>query len=140
MAYSVNKVILLGNIGKDPELAYSGSGTAYCRFSIATNYGIKDKDGNWKNQTDWHNVVTFGKLAESCSQILKKGSKAYIEGRIQYDEYEKDNVKRRSVSIIASDVVPVDRRENPDKSDSGASITSDTGINSSKESEDDLPF
>jgi single-strand DNA-binding protein len=140
MAYSVNKVILLGNVGKDPELAYSGTGTAYCRFSIATNFGIKDKDGNWKNQTDWHNIVTFGKLAESCSQILKKGSKAYIEGRIQYDEFEKDNVKRKSVSIIASDVVPIDRRENSDKSDSIVQPGSVSGIDSTKESDDDLPF
>jgi single-strand DNA-binding protein len=140
MAYSVNKVILLGNLGKDPELAYSGTGTAYCRFSLATNYGIKDKDGNWKNQTDWHNIVTFGKLAESCSQILKKGGKAYIEGRIQYDEYEKDNVKRKSISIIATDVVPIDRRESPDKSDENTTAGSSSATDTSQNNDDDLPF
>ena len=140
MAYSVNKVILLGNLGKDPELAYSGTGTAYCRFSLATNYGIKDKDGNWKNQTDWHNIVTFGKLAESCSQILKKGGKAYIEGRIQYDEYEKDNIKRKSISIIASDVVPIDRRESPDKSDENTTAGSSSTTDTSQNNDDDLPF
>ena len=140
MAYSVNKVILLGNLGKDPELAYSGTGTAYCRFSLATNYGIKDKDGNWKNQTDWHNIVTFGKLAESCSQILKKGGKAYIEGRIQYDEYEKDNVKRKSISIIATDVVPIDRRKSPDKSDENTTAGSSSATDTSQSNDDDLPF
>ncbi|HEY5536271.1 MAG TPA: single-stranded DNA-binding protein [Ignavibacteria bacterium] len=140
MAYSVNKVILLGNLGKDPELAYSGTGTAYCRFSLATNYGIKDKDGNWKNQTDWHSIVTFGKLAESCSQILKKGGKAYIEGRIQYDEYEKDNVKRKSISIIATDVVPIDRRESPDKSDENTTAGSSSATDTSQNNDDDLPF
>jgi single-strand DNA-binding protein len=140
MAYSVNKVILLGNLGKDPELAYSGTGTAYCRFSLATNYGIKDKDGNWKNQTDWHNIVTFGKLAESCSQILKKGGKAYIEGRIQYDEYEKDNIKRKSISIIATDVVPIDRRESPDKSDENTTAGSSSATDTSQNNDDDLPF
>ncbi len=140
MAYSVNKVILLGNLGKDPELAYSGTGTAYCKFSLATSYSIKDKEGNWKKQTDWHNIVTFGKLAEYSSQILKKGSKAYIEGRIQYDEYEKDNIKRRSVSIIASDIVSFDKRENLEKGDDASNAGASSVSNDTQNTDEDLPF
>jgi single-strand DNA-binding protein len=140
MAYSVNKVILLGNLGKDPELAYSGTGTAYCKFSLATSYSIKDKEGNWKKQTDWHNIVTFGKLAEYSSQILKKGSKAYIEGRIQYDEYEKDNIKRRSVSIIASDIVSFDKRDNLEKGDDASNAGASSASNDTQSTDDDLPF
>jgi len=141
MAFSVNKVILLGNVGQDPELAYSQAGTAYCRFSVATNFSTKDKDGNWKNTTDWHNVVAFGNLAERCSQNLKKGSKVYVEGRIQYDDYEKDNVKRKSVSIILNDAVIIDRKENVGNTESSASKeVSNSGNQAAPASDDDLPF
>jgi single-strand DNA-binding protein len=137
MAFSLNKVCLLGNLGKDPELSYSGSGRAYCRFSIATNYSVKDENDNWQTKTDWHNIVTFGKVAEDCSTRLKKGSKVYIEGRLQYDVFEKDGVKRNSVSIIVSDfssIIYIDRKESlePGK---GAE-----GTEPAPSAEDDLPF
>ena len=137
MAFSVNKVILIGNLGQDPELAYSATGTAYCRFSIATSYSLKDKEkeGNWISYTDWHNAVAFGNIAERVSQNLKKGSKVYVEGRLKYDDYEKDGVKRKSTSIIVNDVVILDKKESADK-----------GVPPPKEDipegnpDDDLPF
>ena len=140
MAYSVNKVILLGNVGQDPELAYSQTGTAYCRFSIATGYSTKEKDGSWKHNTDWHNVVAFGNLAERCSQNLKKGIIVYLEVKIQYDDYEKDNVKRKSVSIILNDAVIIDKKEGSGSSDTGnAKEVSDSG-SQAQPADDDLPF
>ena len=137
MAFSLNKVCLLGNIGKDPELAYSGTGRAYCRFSIATNYSIKDENGNWQNKTDWHNLVAFGKVAEDCSSRLKKGSKVYVEGKLQYDVFEKEGVKRNSVSIILSefrDIIYLDKRESAEPGSEAENTETPTQEN------DDLPF
>ena len=96
---SVNKVILVGNLGKDPER----SGPAV-KFSVATSEKWKDKEGNDQSRTEWSNVVTFGKLADICSQYLKKGSSVYIEGKLQTDKYEKDGVTKYSTSIIANTV------------------------------------
>src|SRR5271157_5570242 len=88
MAASVNKVILIGNLGRDPETRFTNSGTSVTNFSIATKESFADKSGTRQDRTDWHNIIVWGKQGETCAQYLKKGSPVYIEGRISYREYE----------------------------------------------------
>jgi single-strand DNA-binding protein len=97
----VNKVILVGNLGADPEVRYTASGTAVARFNVATTERFKGQDGNWQDRTEWHRVVAWSKLAEICGQYLSKGSQVYIEGKIQSSTWEKDGVKRTSYEIRA---------------------------------------
>ena len=100
---SINKAILIGNLGRDPELSYTPGGLAVARFSIATSEQWKDKEtGEKKERTEWHRIVAFGKLAETCGEYLAKGKSVYIEGRLQTNSYEKDGVTRYSTDIIAS--------------------------------------
>jgi single-strand DNA-binding protein len=98
----INKVILVGNLGSDPEMRYTASGTAVCKFRIATSEKFKDRQGNTQERTDWHRVTTWGKLAEICGQYLTKGKQIYIEGRIEYGSYEKDGVKHYTTDIVAN--------------------------------------
>ncbi|HEX5434146.1 MAG TPA: single-stranded DNA-binding protein, partial [Candidatus Angelobacter sp.] len=84
----MNKVILLGNLGKDPEIKYTPSGTPVARFSLATNERYKDKSGEWQERTEWHNIVAWQRLAEIVGEYVKKGSKLYIEGRLQTSSWE----------------------------------------------------
>jgi len=108
----VNKVILLGNLGKDPELRYTTSQTAVCSFSLATGERRKDASGNWVDHTEWHNIVTFGKTAENCANFLKKGRQAFIEGRIQSRKWQdKEGKDRYTTEIIASTVQFVGTRD-----------------------------
>ena len=101
----VNKVILIGNLGRDPEISYTSAGLAVARFSIATSETWKDKStGDKKEKTEWHRVVAFGKLAEICGEYLIKGKQIFIEGRLQTSSWEKDGVTRYSTDIIASDM------------------------------------
>ena len=107
MAKSVNKVILIGNLGKDPELRYTPSGTAVASFSLATNERYKDKEGNWQDRTEWHKIVAWQRLAEIAGEYLKKGRTCYIEGRLQtrsWDDKESGQ-KKYSTEIVASDLV-----------------------------------
>ena len=97
----VNKVILVGNLGADPEVRYTASGTAVARFNIATNENFKDREGNWQERTEWHRIVAWGKLAERCAQYLSKGSQVYVEGKLRSNTWEKDGVKRTTVEIVA---------------------------------------
>ena len=97
----VNKVIILGNLGADPELRSSPSGVTTCRLSIATSLNWNDKSsGEKKEKTEWHRVVFFGRSAEVIDQYLKKGQQLYIEGRLQTSKYEKDGIERFSTDII----------------------------------------
>ncbi|MGA1191576.1 MAG: single-stranded DNA-binding protein, partial [Bdellovibrionota bacterium] len=92
----VNKAILIGRLGKDPEIRYTQSQTPVTNFSLATSERRKDpQSGNWLEQTEWHNVVTFGKTAENCSNFLKKGREVYIEGRIQTRKWQDKEGKDR---------------------------------------------
>jgi single-strand DNA-binding protein len=98
---SVNKVILVGNLGKDPELKYLPSGSPVCNFSIATTEIRKDQE----NKTDWHNIVVWGKTAEACSHFLRKGSQVFVEGRVSYQSWDKgDGEKGYKTEISASNV------------------------------------
>lgn len=104
---SVNKVILLGNLGKDPEVKYTPSGTPVAKLALATNERYKDKDGQWQDRTEWHNVVLWQRLAEIAGEYLKKGSKVYVEGRLQTRSWDdkQTNQKRYMTEVVASDIV-----------------------------------
>jgi single-strand DNA-binding protein len=97
----INKVILVGNLGADPEMRYTADGTAVCKFRIATTERFKDRQGNMQERTEWHRVVAWRKLAEICGQYLSKGKQVYIEGKIQSNTWEQDGVKRYSYEIVA---------------------------------------
>jgi single-strand DNA-binding protein len=101
---SVNKVILVGRLGKDPETRYTGSGQAVCNFSLATDESYKDRSGERQKRTEWHRIVVWAKLAEICQQYLKKGSLVYIEGRIQSRQWDDKTTgqKRYATEIIAN--------------------------------------
>jgi len=102
---SVNKAILIGNLGRDPEVRYLPSGAAVCNFSIATTEKWKGKDGTPGERTEWHRIVVFGKQAENCKEFLKKGRPVYIEGRLQYREWnDKEGNKRNTTEIVAQTV------------------------------------
>lgn len=105
MARGINKVILVGNVGKDPETRYSAGGMAVTTISVATSEAWKDKQtGEQKEKTEWHRVKFFGRLAEIAGEYLKKGSQVYIEGSLRTEEYEKDGVKRYSTDIVAAEM------------------------------------
>jgi single-strand DNA-binding protein len=97
---SVNKVILMGHLGRDPEVRYMPNGEAVCNFSIATTENWKDKQGNKQSKSEWHNIVAYRKLAEICGEWLKTGSQCYVEGKLQTRQWEKDGVKRYSTEVI----------------------------------------
>lgn len=105
MASSVNKVILVGNLGKDPEVNETKSGTSVCSLSIATTSSYKDKKGEWQEKTEWHRVTVWGKRAESCGTYLSQGRQVYVEGRLETRKWQdKDGNDRYTTEIVASDV------------------------------------
>ncbi|HEY3444728.1 MAG TPA: single-stranded DNA-binding protein [Myxococcales bacterium] len=106
MSASVNKAIVLGNLGKDPEIRYTPGGQPVCNFTVATNESWTDKSSGQKQErTEWHRIVVWGKTAENCGQYLKKGSSVYIEGRIQTREWtDKEGVKKYTTEIVANSV------------------------------------
>jgi single-strand DNA-binding protein len=122
MARGVNKVILLGNLGKDPEVKYTQSGMAVARFSLATTERAKDKDGNWQDKTEWHSLVAFGRTAEVAGEYLKKGRTIYIEGALRtssWDDKESGQKKYRTEVIINDLVMVGGQREGGEGSGAG---------------------
>jgi single-strand DNA-binding protein len=140
MAKSLNKVMLIGNLGKDPELRYTASGVAVATFSIATNESWKDQDGNAQERTEWHNIVAWRKLAEICGEWLKKGKKVYIEGRLQTRSYDDKNTgqKRYITEIVADNMIMLDTR--PSGEAQAPSVTSYEESGQTGVKNDDLPF
>lgn len=105
MARGVNKVILLGNLGADPEMKYTPNGTAVCNLRIATSESFKGQDGQWQERTEWHRVVVYGKTAENCGQYLAKGRQVYIEGRLTTRSWDdQSGQKRWMTEVVARDV------------------------------------
>jgi single-strand DNA-binding protein len=102
---SVNKVILVGNLGADPELKYTPSNRALCNLRIATTDVFKDKAGQRQEKTEWHRVTVWGDQAENCSKYLAKGRSVYIEGRLQTRSYDKDGQKHYATDVVADRVV-----------------------------------
>jgi single-strand DNA-binding protein len=102
---TVNKVILVGRLGKDPDVRYAASGTAVAKFSLATDERVPAGEGNWEDRTEWHTIVAFGKLAEICGNYLGKGKLVYIEGSIRTRQWEDpQGVKRYTTEIVARDM------------------------------------
>lgn len=109
---SVNKVILVGNLGRDPEMRYTQSGAAVANFSIATNEVRNNREGQREERTEWHRVVAFGKLADICGQYLRKGKQVYIEGRLQTREWQdREGNKRYTTEIVASTMTMLGRAD-----------------------------
>ena len=135
----VNKVILIGNLGADPEVRYAQNGTAVANFRIATTETWK-KEGGKEEQTEWHRIVTFGRLAEICGEYLSKGSKVYIEGRIQTRKWEdRDGNPRYTTEIVAREMKMLSPRGAGDESQ-GAYRDEEPPLPDVPSMEDDVPF
>lgn len=107
---SVNKVILVGRLGKDPEVKSIPSGTSVVKFSVATDEKFTNRNGEKQERTEWHNIEVWGKLGEICAQYLRKGKLVYLEGTIRTEEYEKDGEKKRWTKIVANEMRMLERR------------------------------
>ncbi len=139
MAFSLNKVMLIGQLGRDSETRVSPSNVSVTNFSIATENSYKGKDGNWVNETTWHNIVSFN-LSDYFKEVLKKGAKVYVEGRIQTDNYtDKEGNKKYSTKIISDRIIPLDRRGNDTASASSSNSSEGESVIPDAEAED-LPF
>jgi single-strand DNA-binding protein len=139
---SLNKVILIGNLGRDPELRYTASGQPVATFTLATNEAWTNKSGEREERTEWHRIVAWGKLAERCSEYLAKGRQVYVEGRLQTREWEdKEGGKRRTTEINAQQLLMLGRREGGPGPDVDAPPPSDPPARQSGEgNDDDIPF
>ena len=142
MAKSLNKVMLIGHLGKDPELRYTTSGVAVATFSVATNESWKDQDGNLQERTEWHNIVAWRKLAEVCGEWLKKGKRVYIEGRIQTRSYDDKNTgaKKYFTEIVADNMIMLDGKGEGASPSANDAIPRAEETGPSQVKNDDLPF
>lgn len=151
MAKSVNKVILVGNVGKDPEIKVASTGNAIATFSLATSDRTKDPTGNWTDRTEWHNLVAFARTAEVVRDYVKRGSKLYIEGRIQTRSWDdKDGQKKYRTEIVVNDLVLLSGRGDGESAGnyarSGSSYdqrqpaNADDIVQSTEITDDDIPF
>ncbi|MFQ6032819.1 MAG: single-stranded DNA-binding protein [Candidatus Zixiibacteriota bacterium] len=135
----VNKVILIGNLGRDPELRYLPNGDPVAKFTLATNARWKDREGEWQDRTDWHNIVVFRRQAEICNEYLKKGSPVYVEGRIQTRSYDdKDGNKKYITEIIAQSVRLLGRKGEPEGE--VPKEMEEPLVEETKPEDEDLPF
>jgi len=136
----VNKAILIGRLGKDPEVRYTPDGTMVTNFNLATDEQWKDKNGEKVQKTEWHRIVTFGKLAEICGNYLVKGKLIFVEGRIQTRSWEdKDGIKRFTTEIIASNMQMLDSKAQSKAGDSSFEASSVSSNNAGTPT-DDVPF
>lgn len=140
---SLNKVMLIGNLGKDPEVRYTASGTVVASFSIATSERIKGKSGEWEEKTEWHNITLWGKLAEIAKEYLTKGKTVYIEGRLQTRKWQDRDGRDRYTTEIVGDRMQMlgpkgegGGRSRQDDSFAGAPSYEDPSFNP----DDDIPF
>lgn len=143
MARSINKVILIGRLGRDPELKYTASGTAYCRFSMATDDSWKDRaTGERQERTEWHSIVAWERLAEICGQYLAKGRMVYIEGSIQSRQWEdQDGNKRTSFEVRARDMVMLSSASGGDSPRQGDGPAKPVAVAEGDTiTDDDIPF
>lgn len=112
MAKSLNKVMLIGNLTRDPEMRYTPQGTAVCTFGLATNRSWTTESGEKKDEADFHNIVAWNKLAEICAQLLKKGRKVYVEGRLQTRSWQgQDGTQKQRTEVVINDMVILDKKE-----------------------------
>lgn len=144
---SLNKAMIIGRLGQDPEVRYTQSNTAVANLSVATSERYKDNMGEWKENTEWHRVVAWGRLAEICQEYLKKGSQVYIEGPIQTRKWEdKEGQTRYTTEIKALTMKMLDSKGDrdsdvPKKPDSSQPVSSSVDLNEDFDDiDDDLPF
>jgi single-strand DNA-binding protein len=145
MPKSVNKVILVGNVGKDPEVKYSPSGTPIAKFSLATNERFKDRSGEWQERVEWHSIVAWQRLAEIVGEFVVTGSKVYIEGKLQTSSWEdrQSGQTRYRTEIVARDLVLLSSRGNgtvdSQESHPGPAARQETPTENAEDVED-IPF
>jgi single-strand DNA-binding protein len=142
MANSVNKVILVGRLGKDPEVKYTQTGVPVARFTLATDESWKDQSGEKQQRTEWHNIVAWRKLAEICGQYLNKGKLVYVEGRLQTRSWEdKEGNKRYTTEVQADNMVMLSARTDEARQEKGvaAAASSNSGFEA-EITDDDVPF
>jgi single-strand DNA-binding protein len=142
MAGGLNKAILIGNLGKDPEVRYTPSGLGVANFNIATSESWTNKEGAKETRTEWHRIVAFGKLAEICGEYLSKGKQVYIEGRIQTRDWEDQNgVKRYTTEIVANQMLMLGSRDSGDTARNQGTPAKDfQGPPGAGFEDDDIPF
>lgn len=117
MTKSLNKVMLIGNLTRDPEMRYTPQGTAVCTFGVATNRSWTTESGEKKDEADFHNIVAWNKLAEICAQLLKKGRKVYVEGRLSTRSWQaQDGTQKQRTEVVISDMVILDKKEDAGES------------------------
>ncbi len=138
----VNKVILVGNLGKDPELKYLEGNIARANFSIATSEFHKDKNGNKIEQTEWHNIVVWRSMAESAEKLLKKGTQIYLEGKLQTRQWiDKDGNKRNITEVVGESFLVLQRKENTTGTNPNTSDDNNSNVNfEDLGKKDGLPF
>jgi single-strand DNA-binding protein len=141
MAFSLNKIMLIGNLGKDAETRFTTTNVSVTTFSLATTFSYKGKDGNWVNETTWHNIISFN-LSDYFKDLLKKGKKFYVEGRLTKREYtDKEGIKRYMTEVHSDRIIPLEAR-----GEEGESAKESAGFESTSEGEvpvdeaEDLPF
>ena len=142
MAFSLNKIMLIGNLGRDAETRFTTSNVSVTSFTMATTNSYKGKDGNWLNETTWHNIVAFN-LSDYFKENLKKGKKFYIEGRLTKRDYtDKEGIKRYSTDVVSEKIIPLETSGGDsstyEANNSPAGELSETGIQT--EENEDLPF
>lgn len=143
---SMNRVTLIGRLGADPELKYTPNSTAVCNFSLATSESWKDKSGSKQEKTEWHRIVVWRELAETCNKYLSKGRECCVEGKLQTDTYEKDGQKHYSTKVVADRIVflgsagddkaPAKSKYREEKADGGGQARGPV----TPPEDDDIPF
>jgi single-strand DNA-binding protein len=150
----INKVILIGNLGRDPEVRRLENGAVVAKFSVATNENYKDKNGEWQTQTEWHDVVVWRHLAERAERDLAKGKLVYIEGKLTHRKYQdKEGNDRYTTEVVANNMKPLERKEGagggfsqnmpneePASISAKSAASSSVSENTSNDGDDDLPF
>lgn len=142
---TVNKVILLGRLGQDPEMRYAPSGTAIATFSLATNSNQKSAEGEWVEKTEWHNILAFGKNAEVAGEYLKKGKQVYVDGRLQTSSWEdQQGQKRYKTEIVVNEIQMIGSKGDEEYTPPQQKQTNAPKLSqeppAAAEEEDDLPF
>ncbi len=137
---NLNKAMIIGRLGQDPDVRYTQSNTAVANMSVATSERYKDKSGEWKEKTEWHKVVAWGRTAEVCQEYLKKGSQVYFEGPIQTNKWEdKDGNTRYTTEIKALKMQMLDSKSSNGGSSGGGKQSANVDLND-EDIDDDLPF
>jgi single-strand DNA-binding protein len=138
MARSVNQVILMGNLTRDPEVRQTPNGQTVCSFGLALNRSYKGADGNWQEATDFVDIVAWAQLGERVSQYLHKGSRVLVQGRLQYRSWDQDGQKRSKLDVVANDVTFLDGRDGGEGGSGGSSAPAPKASSSASKKKDDV--